>query len=64
MGKRSHIDRPVEKKISIPQSVVKAVEVHLLDPLTEQPAHGAWARLVTQLLQRWLAEHKGGSPTP
>ena len=47
-------DRPVEKKLSLPTSVVSRVEEQLRDPLTQRAPHGAWARLITLLLIGWL----------
>lgn len=52
--KRKNLDRPVEWKLSLPQSVTAPVALLLTDPLTGLPKHGARARLVTQLLKEWL----------
>lgn len=62
MAKRLHIDRPVEKRVSIPQSVVTRVDAILADPLSDKPTHGAWAKLVTGLLQQWLATQPLAGP--
>lgn len=52
--KRKRSDRPVEKTISVPTSVVTKVDDLIKDPLTNRPPHGAWAKLVTALLNKWL----------
>lgn len=57
-GKKKHTDRPVEWKISIPESIAAPVELLLLDPVSGKPKHGARAKLITQLLSKWLEERK------
>jgi hypothetical protein len=54
VAKRRHIDRPVQKCIMLPESVVAAVEKRISDPLLDRAPHGAWSRLVGGLLQEWL----------
>jgi hypothetical protein len=58
MGKRAKVDRPIEKSIMLPKSVVEAVDTHLVDPLTDRPGHGAWSRLLTGLLTEWLRQQQ------
>lgn len=52
------IDRPVEKKISIPTSLVAQVELELWSPLEGKVPHGKWSELVCDLLRAHVA--KGG----
>ena len=52
--KHKRKDRPVDKKLSLPMSVVSRVDAHLRDPLTQRPPHGLWAKLITALLIKWL----------
>lgn len=54
MPKHKYQDRPVEKTINIPASVLDRVNEQLNDPLTKKPPHGAWAKLLTALLIKWL----------
>lgn len=58
MGKPRNVDRPVEKKISIPSSVVTEVDKYLRDPLKDKPVHAGYSQLVTKLLRKWLEENK------
>lgn len=47
---------PYEKWIVIvPTAVAAPVELRLLDPLYNKPVYGARAKLITTLLQKWLA---------
>jgi hypothetical protein len=46
--------RPVEKTISIPESLVAQVELELYSPLEGKVPHGAWSRYIKSLLQRDL----------
>lgn len=64
MAKRAHVDRPVQKCIMLPESIVTAVEQRISDPLTERPPHGAWGRLVGGLLQEWLRRNSQGTSPP
>ena len=47
-------DKPVEKCISLPSSIVSLVDAQLADRLTNRPPHGAYSKLVTALLRAWL----------
>ncbi len=53
-GRRPRKDRPVYKRINIPESVCNEVEILLANPLTGEPRYGVWGHLVTQLLKDWL----------
>lgn len=41
--------------IPVPIAVAAPVELRLLDPLYNKPTYGARAKLITTLLQKWLA---------
>ena len=47
-------DRPVEKTICLPQSVVARVDLELYSELEGKVPFGAWQRLVEGLLQDWV----------
>jgi hypothetical protein len=59
--KRKRSDRPVPKRILIPQSVIDKVDAQLVDPIAGKPEYGAYSKLVTSLLIRWL---NGGVTVP
>lgn len=50
------IDRPVEKKISIPTSLVAQVELELWSELEGKVPHGKWSELVCDLLRTHVAK--------
>ncbi len=60
-GKKKYADRPVDWKISIPESLAATVSLILSDPLTGRPKHGARSRIIVGLLREWLeAQKKSG----
>lgn len=57
------IDRPIEKKISIPTSIVAKVELDLFSALEGRVPHGKWSELVCQLLREHVAkQERRGTP--
>ena len=52
--KHKRSDRPVEKTINIPTSIISKVDAQIVDPITTRPPHGAYSRIVTALLRKWL----------
>lgn len=54
MPRHKRHDRPIEKAINLPESIVEQVDVSVRDPLTGKPAFGAWSELVSSLLEGWL----------
>lgn len=50
MPKPKKVDRPVNKKIAIPESIVLRVDLELYSELEQRVPHGAWGKLVTDLL--------------
>lgn len=57
MPRPKRTDRPVEKHLPIPTSLVAEVELRLYSELEGKVPHGAWARLVERLLQEWVARN-------
>ena len=53
-------DPTVEKSIAIPKSLVEKTEVLLREPMTMRVQHGAWSRLVTQLLRTYHEDLASG----
>lgn len=54
-GRRPKLDRPVAWKLKIPESVAKAISLHLLDGEGNMPV-GARSELTTRLYLRYLQE--------
>lgn len=59
MPKPQRVDRPVEKSISLPRSLTTQVDLLLYSELEARVPHGAWAKLVEQLLRQHLATIQG-----
>ncbi len=55
-GRKKNPDRPMETKLSIPESVLARVSLILVDPVTGGRKYGSMSALVTQLLRQWLKE--------
>lgn len=51
MPKPPRADRPVEKAINLPQSLVAKVDLLLWSPLEGKVPHGAWAGYVKGLIE-------------
>jgi hypothetical protein len=54
MPRHKQTDRPVNKKLSLRQSVVEQVDAALVDPLTKKPEFGSWSEVIEALLEGWL----------
>jgi hypothetical protein len=54
LSRRRNAIPPVCKKLSLPSDLVAAVETKLFDVHRGKPTYGAFAELVTALLQNWL----------
>lgn len=57
-NKPRKVDRPVAKKIYVPESVATAVELELWSELEGKVPFGKWSELVEGLLRGWLNERK------
>ena len=55
MARPKKTDRPVEKNISLPQSVVVCVELELFSELEGKVPFGAWQRYIVRLVEADLA---------
>lgn len=57
MAKPKLTTRPVEKSISLPETLCARVDAFLLCPITGKTPHGAWAQLVGALLETYLEKY-------
>lgn len=48
--------RPASKNLQLPSDLVAKVDMALWSDLEGRVPHGAWSRLVTQLLQNYLQQ--------
>lgn len=55
MARPKKTDRPIEKNISLPQSVVVRVELELFSELEGKVPFGAWQRYILRLVEADLA---------
>lgn len=51
MGRAKKTDRPIEKNISLPQSIVVRVELELFSALEGKVPFGAWQKYIVELIQ-------------
>lgn len=51
-------------KINLPATLAGKVEFALLDPVHQKPIYGARNKLISALLDRWLAEQAGSPNLP
>lgn len=51
MGRAKKTDRPIEKNISLPQSIVVRVELELFSALEGKVPFGAWQKYIVGLIQ-------------
>lgn len=59
MARPRKTDRPIEKNISLPQSIVVQVELELFSAIEGKVPFGAWQRYIVGLVQTDLAKKKG-----
>lgn len=62
MPRHTSPDLRKDWKISIPATLAGAIEFQLYDPITGKPRYAERSRLITHLLNVWLAERTGDSP--
>lgn len=55
MARPRKTDRPVEKNISLPQSLVARVELELFSELEGKVPFGAWQRYIVRLVEADMA---------
>ena len=58
MGRPSNPDLSLPWKIVMPATLAGKVKFLLWDPVHNRPRYGARNRLITALLERWLAEQE------
>lgn len=51
MARPKKTDRPIEKNISLPQSIVARVELELFSELEGKVPFGAWQRYIVGLIE-------------
>jgi hypothetical protein len=51
MARPRKTDRPIEKNISLPQSIVVRVELELFSTLEGRVPFGAWQRYIVSLIE-------------
>lgn len=61
MGRPAKTDKPYEKKISLPSSLVARVDLELFSALEQRVPHGAWTRYVAQLIEADLKARNQGA---
>lgn len=60
MPRPKKTDRPIEKSVNLPESIVAQVEIHLFSELEGKVPFGAWSELMKGLLKEWLEKKHGG----
>lgn len=60
MPRAPKADRPVEKTISIPQSICTKVDLILWSELENRVPHGAWSRYIINLIEADLEQRSKG----
>jgi hypothetical protein len=61
MARPRKTDRPCEKNISLPQSIVIRVELELFSALEGKVPFGAWQRYIVRLIEADLARKEARS---
>lgn len=56
MARPKKIDRPVEKRIMLPESLVARVELELYSDLEGKVPFGAWQRFLVDIIEERLAK--------
>lgn len=54
MPRPKQVDRPVEKSISLPQSMVVAVDLELWSEVEQKVPFGAWKNYIERLVRKDL----------
>jgi hypothetical protein len=61
MARPRKTDRPIEKNISLPQSIVVRVELELFSALEGKVPFGAWQRYIVRLVEQDLVSKEKGN---
>ena len=60
MPKPRRVDRPIEKSINLPVSLCTKIDLLLYSELEGRVPHGAWSKLVAQLLESHITKLSEG----
>jgi hypothetical protein len=58
MGRKFTAEPYKKWKVLIPATLAGRIEFYFLDPITGKPKYGDRGRLITQLLEEWLAKQE------
>lgn len=61
MARPKKTDRPIEKNLSLPSSIVARVELELFSELEGRVPFGAWQKYIVGLIMADLAKKEGGN---
>ena len=56
MARPKNVDKPIEKSVNLPTSIVARVDLKLMSVLEGKVPHGAWARYIRNLINADLAK--------
>lgn len=57
-------DLSVRWKLVVPATLAGMVEYMLTDPVHQKPIYGSRTKLISALLERWVAQQQGRDPLP
>lgn len=61
MARPKKTDRPIEKNLSLPSSIVARVELELFSELEGRVPFGAWQKYIVSLIEADLAKKEGAA---
>lgn len=61
MARPKKTDRPIEKNLSLPSSIVARVELELFSELEGRVPFGAWQKYIVGLIEADLAKKEGAA---
>jgi len=61
MARPKKTDRPIEKNLSLPSSIVARVELELFSELEGRVPFGAWQKYIVGLIEADLAKKEGAN---
>ena len=64
MPRPKKVDRPVEKTISLPASLVAKVDLELFSELEGKVPFGAWQQFLVGLIERYFEDKSAGAGKP
>jgi hypothetical protein len=63
VGRPNNPDLTKYWKICLPATLAGTVELYLMDTIHKKPQYGARAKLITELLERWVKEQQEAKTT-